>query len=396
MATVRAFKPDFCDLWDREVWPKLDAVKQWLRTERAHERVKATKNDDHTMMRSGGAVSDTFLRAFIQYVTRDTDPNTPDREAYRNWSVLKSYLENSCAIVDPERLSIDDILDLTCTSPSSEEVYKSNWFVDAPKIVRDLFEIFRKLRKEPWKTLKLCDKDSPTKRAQDVSDAIEWMFVILGRDFGRSNSLSLMRAIDRAEERLQTSYSDYRKRAIDWCDFERWTIVRAFDGERIVGMSMVLPLQKHCYDAIKSGDRMTYSCQREEMLHVSSHLLVEACAERTSPEGIRIDRFSRSAVPAIICQEAWLSTIAGIGTTIPLHLLAPAGTKENTRRLWWSGYRLTGTYVCNMRDVDFMERRFTIYESGIKKPFDNSLLGSWLRLQKELRSPEAQAWLDSQ
>jgi len=103
--------------------------------------------------------------------------------------------------------------------------------------------------------------------------------------------------------------------------------------------------------------------------------------------------FSRSALPAMLCQKAWLSTVPEIGNRVPLRLLGPMGTKKNKWRMQMAGYWPTGTRVFDIPDVEFMERFFTIRAKRLLDGVDAGMLGNWHRLQIDLREPEAEAWV---
>lgn len=81
---------------------------------------------------------------------------------------------------------------------------------------------------------------------------------------------------------------------------------------------------------------------------------------------------------AILCQEAHLSDVPGIGHEVPLRLLAFAGTPKTRKRALRAGYRPTNTFMYGT-DIEFLEKKLMVDKRGHR---EWPLWGIWTGLQK--------------
>ena len=390
MEVMRAINEDFRQLLEESGWPDVDAMKAWVRL----QGIGGTKHGPHSALRNGRPASILFWRAFVRYLTRDTNPRRP--ELHHEWFVLKAYLERVKKVADAASLSDDAVIELISTSVIVKDPDSGlrDLFDFPVEFIANLYASKKVLRRDPWKAVRLCSRD-PGARQVEIDEAIEWVFVVLGRDVAGSPKMPPPRAIGHAEHLLEVSLSEFQRRAREWCEFEPWTVVRCFDGKRVTGVSITLPLRKEIYEEIRQGKRATFDCGRGEMTQTSPYILAQAMAQRSGDVNVGRARFSRSALPALVCQQAWCSTLPGIGSEVPLHILAPGGTRMNTTLLKLARYRPTGTSVHRMPDVKFMERQLWVHSPYAKITGDVSMLGSWVRLQRELRELDRQGYFDT-
>lgn len=81
---------------------------------------------------------------------------------------------------------------------------------------------------------------------------------------------------------------------------------------------------------------------------------------------------------AILCQEAHLSDLPGIGYEIPLRLLAFVGTPKTRRRAMRAGHKPTNTFM-HGTDIEFLEQQLLLDKRGHR---DWAIWGIWTGLQK--------------
>jgi len=271
----RALKTDFRDLWDADIRIKPLAMAAWLN----HHNIKGTKNGMYGQLQRGRPVSVIYITAFVEYVSRSRSATASDEYDIRQWETLKGYLEEKCGIEDAAAMPVSAMVEhVSYTTVSSKKL--DDWFNRSCEIMGTLYTSKRVLRREPWRAVKLCSSD-PTARSQDVAEAVEWIFVELGRDVADNTSLSAESSIQRGEECLKITMQDFTARANEWCAFEPWTVVRCFKDGKITGVSICLPLKPDVYHSIRNGERPTYDCNPGDMTSVSSHVLVQALAPRT-------------------------------------------------------------------------------------------------------------------
>jgi hypothetical protein len=197
--------------------------------------------------------------------------------------------------------------------------------------------------------------------------------------------LSQDAAKTKAESIIKKDFPDYVKLALKWHDFSRWSVVKVVGERKEIGAIVALPVNEAFYLKVKSGEAPSYDCESKDMRIPTACLIMEGLALRPREECDRTFEDTRAMLYAVACQNAYLTTLPGIGWEIPLRILSFAGTNANRRRLRWVGYRSTGERM-RETNVDLFEREFYLAGNLNESVLDEQILGVWWKLQAELRS----------
>lgn len=178
------------------------------------------------------------------------------------------------------------------------------------------------------------------------------------------------------------SHKEYRERAVRWWQKNRWTVIHAVDRSGITAMCIALPVTEAYFNRARSGVCMSYACEPADVEpDTSPFITVEALgpnpALRRSGGHVGL-----SLVMAMICQQARLSDVPGLGSReVPLRALSFAGTPLNGKRLKRFGYKPLGTFMPGT-EVEYFERRLAFRGGGF---WDAAYMGIWRGLQPQLR-----------
>ncbi len=375
----RAFRMDFCDHMGPDGWPAVDPFKSWL----DQKNLPYFKSGGYALVKKGVYQPARYCRDVIRYLVEES----PLPERIRKRNRLIEYLRAQ-GIPDPRQIDVKDIIEKVCRPvrkrPALQAIGDS--FRDGLSTIRDMFTF----RKVPWTYVRMLQEDEE----HLVRESIRWMFIELGRSVA-GPKMRAECAIKQGEVRIGITEAEYEESAIAWWKAEPWTVIRAWNGSRAVGMSIGLPVARATYEAVRDGQLKSYTCTAQQFRNPSPDLLVEGASMRPYEDGSSLRKQTNALVLAMTCQQAYLSTIPGLFTSIPLRLLAPAGTKQNERRARWIGYRPTGTCF-HGTDISMLELTFQYSHPKWLRPIGASAAGAWQRLQFELRGAEAERYFAEQ
>jgi len=311
-------------------------------------------------MQSGGPQPERDIAKLVEYLRQTRDPRRdPDKLQETLYAFLKKH-----KAADPATLDLTEIVELV-SQPAAPSLLDA--LMEGTGLVLSVFERVR----NPARCVELCQ--SP----EEVHEAVRWMFIELGRLMTRKQ-LTAGESIYRGEDRIGTSLADYQRRAVEWWRAEPWTVIRVRGHRRSAGMSIVLPLKADIYESVFRGERKTYWCTPADLCRPSPNLLVEGLTMRPAEEGLEGDAPSLNLIVAVLCQEAHLSDVPGVGIEFPLRLLTFAAAPKQRQRALKFEYKPTGTYM-HGTDVEFLERQLIMKNRGIRQW---GLWGIWRGLQK--------------
>lgn len=180
------------------------------------------------------------------------------------------------------------------------------------------------------------------RKPADVSRAMEWVYITVGRELPESTKDLYWRdAIAATERRVNLSLEDYCRHVQSWADANPWAVVYAAAGRTAVGASVVLPLAEETYYEVREGQRVPHEIAPDELVMPSNYLFIKAAATRPPDRGGKRFGASWHLLTAIMRQLGELAQLDGPRRRLPLHILSFGSTPANTARLESEHYRFT-------------------------------------------------------
>lgn len=352
----RVFRPEFREhMTLADAWPKPAALRAWLQA----RGVRGIRNGICRGMEDGKAQPERYLAKLIDYLRQTREIK---RDPDKLQETLYAFLRKSGA-ADPAALQLPEIMELV-SEPAAPSF--TDAFMEGIGVIKAAFDRVR----SPTSCVEFCQ--SP----DDVREAIRWMFVELGRLMSRER-LNIAQSIVRGEARIGTSLSDYQNRAIEWWRAEPWTVVFTRGYRRPAGMSIALPLTVDAYESVLRGEKRTYWCTPADFCRPSSCIVVEGMTMRPPEEGLEGDAKNLRLLIAMLCQQAHLSDMPGLGREFPLRLLTFAAAPRQRQRAIKFDYQPTGKFM-HGTDAEFLERRLLTKKRGVR---EWALWGIWTGVQ---------------
>lgn len=360
----RAFKADFLQyIHEHDAWPVEKEVNSFRESDMTHGAYKS--------LLEGNAQSYEYVIATLVCMLRvSQDPKLGLRR-----TILLDYLFQK-SVTNAEELDAYKVAAYVCESFKDRREKK--FFRDAFEHWLDhLIDAFVKTR-SPQDHLHFCDE-------KEVREAIDWMYIEAGRAVG-GKRLSRKAARLRAESIVKVDFEDYVAQATLWHVRYPWTVIQVLgDSKDKVGMCINLPVRKDAYEAVKLGRRTSTSCTDNELEFPSRFLIAEGLALAPREECKRSFSDTKALLYAVLCQQAKLSDIPGIGWEHPMYILSFAATKANLRRLKWGGYKLLDAHMFKT-GWRLVQRTFDLQNEDQQSLLDLPVLGVWLKLQARLKS----------
>jgi hypothetical protein len=340
----RALRPDFVEhmsLGDR--WPKTTAFETWLA-----QRGDGVRHGEFHKLKNGKVVKSRLVVQFVELLA-DESAKGPDIAVARAAALeflraqgIDSFEQHSSSIIAKLLLSVEDddflgkgvdgLVDILLARPKCER------FVNA------------------------CNDED------DVKEAVCWMFVAVGRQIQEGQTpLKSKEAIQDAAEYMRISLKEYQKRAIDWWQFDPWTVMLA-RGNRVAraGMSIILPLRQATYDRIKAGAHMGYETTPADMERPSRLLLLEGAAARPEDRGGEQGETTKHAMLGLMCQLAILSYCEDQRRKLHRTAVTFGGTPKTEASLRKAGFKPTGAKMG--------ETELKVYERPMSRSGKDTLL----------------------
>jgi hypothetical protein len=321
----RAFNDRFISHMDQRAWPPISVVRNWFKDRRI-----GLKRDRYTELKRGDGLAEKYAYSLARLLLEESR-----KEAPRAFGLaFKEFVEANG--ITATAAYFDDILTCICAPPRHEP-----WIRDTGddllglglQGLDDLVDTKRLLERH----ICLC------RHEEDVRNAVEWLFVYVGRSI--NPSLSLPEATALATQYMRTTPDDYHRYAMQWWRFNPWTVVLAQGKRRPIGVSILLPLTKVAYESVLDGNQMTYQTTAEQLANPSPILLHEIVAARPRDmggEAISLKDATRALYATVIAQCGVFTHSLPAGASDPMRLLSFPGTPENAKRLQAFGYRSTG------------------------------------------------------
>lgn len=357
MFSRTAFTPEFVDHARAfNGWPKEASIAQWY----AARNVPFLRNNVYSRITRGMPASRKQISKVIAYLLDDAQKNDPERRA------LNVYLASRMND-DPAKVTLTQVLAMTTVAPT---------FLDVMGLGEPVLKWVFSDVVNPSKHVRLFEPDEEDK----VREAIIWMYVEAGRHMV-SPKLNSIQALAAGEKRIDRKLAVYQDAAVAWWRKHPWTVVQAVGPRKSLGMAIALPVRLEVYDRVRAGELRTYEVEPEDLMENSDSIIIEGLTMQP-PDGPqeRLSSPNLCLVMAMLCQQAWLSRMPGIGEERPLRLLTFRGTPLNARRAERFGYRVTGTFQRKL-NIEFMERTLYLDGKGLK---DSWLVGIWKGVQKHM------------
>lgn len=313
-------------------------------------------------IRAGRAAPEQHIAKFISYLL---DTSYKGNEAAVRF--LK-YLDH--VKISPSQRTVFHLMALL-THPSEP----INPFLTGMDAVKDLFQQFC----DP------CGGVRPCKDEEEVAMVTRWLYVDGGRRAG-GHKLSEGDAIREGERFVRTSLADYSERLIGWHRLEPWTV--AVSGDSLdfpVAMSVTAPISEARYELIRAGKLDMLRSTLEPGLVRSADLFFETFAQRQLPRrGWTITPQLFHMLRAVLCQQAVLSDVPGLGHTRPLRIISLGCTEEY--RIWLQRFNYVPVGVAmpetqlELWGRDFWTKRLWLQYSAH--------LGVWHGIQRRFREPD--------
>jgi hypothetical protein len=187
--------------------------------------------------------------------------------------------------------------------------------------------------------------------AEDMPAAIDWMYIRVGQQTAPDGPRMLWPAArDYGERIIGIRLDAYAARATEWAAANQWSVVRAWRNKEPYGMSILLPVTPQAYDDVLRGKKKPYDCIGSDLEAPSTHIIVEAGAER--PERLPKDKLNDLTWPILVCiayQFAALVRGNRFKTATPLRILSFAETAKNKHRLVQSGFIPQETFLAGTK-----------------------------------------------
>jgi hypothetical protein len=187
--------------------------------------------------------------------------------------------------------------------------------------------------------------------AAEVPAAIEWMYTRVGQLTAPDGPRMLWPAAREYGERIiGIPRNAYVARATEWAAAYPWSLVRAWRNKEPYGMSILLPVTPQAYDDVLRGKRRPYDCTGSDLVAPSTHIILEAGAER--PERLPKDKLNDVTWPILVCiayQFAALVRSNRFRMATPLRILSFAESQKNKHRLVQSGFVPQATFLAGTK-----------------------------------------------
>lgn len=322
-------------------------------------------------LRDGHAVPASLVRGLVQFGLDTTaQGSTEVRRA------LIDYCTPRGLVVGPDTIPrvIDGISDVT-------EVADRDPMMAATDFVESLC---RRVAAQGSAELRRSVRPVLTHGGPDaLLQSIEWIGVEYGRQRSRSRiSYSSARSI--GERHIDIPLDQYGACALSWAQEYPWTVTHAMVATEPIGVTIALPLSVEAYGRLRSGAINSWELTTHDLRTASPFLFMEAIAMRPHP-GVTGPRTpTEQLFCGMIAQCAKLSTVPGIGETVPLRLLTCGFAAVTENRAETLAFEPTGNSLPKTH-LPLMERIVHV----AARIEDASLCGNWRALQLHLTQADA-------
>lgn len=315
------------------------------------------KNESYGWLKDGKCVPEKYSLGFIRMLL---DPAEQKKVAQQSgshcWMTLYSFLHDR-GIDNPGSEHLSAIAELVCgpvvSRPRAERVDH----------LCDLITMLGAFLKQG------IQLGTAVRRVADeaaLREAVRWLFIDFGRQTSRRPGLPWVDAIRVAQDRQQIALEEYQRRAIDWWQFNPWTVVFTRCQDVPASMSIVLPVKLRTYNSILEGRRNTYECTAAELEPLSSLIVIEALAPRPAEQAINGENPTLSMFLTLTAQVGALSRCDRLGKDDALKLLSFAAMPLTRKRLISQGFVPTGVEMANS-NMELLER---VLRVSSRRPHD--------------------------
>jgi hypothetical protein len=325
---------------ERTAFPTHKRAEVWFQTE-----TDGFKRDTYTRLKRGDAVNEKYPAGVVSMLLA----RAPEPELQHCIRIFFEYL--AARGVPPQlQSSVADLLDYVCDPPVRHAAEAPNTSDFMQRGIRAISEVFS-LKRNIDRYVQNCGSEA------SLREAIRWLYVCMGRMErpGRTH-LQVDDAIRAAESTMRISLSDYQHRAIEWSQFNPWTVLLARGNKRPNGLSIILPLSDDAYDSVLNGQRMTYDCGPDDLVIPSRNLLIEAVVERAKDIGAEPTNPTRALYASVLAQISVFTQYLSTDQSGDIRLLSFVGTPTQAKRMKAVGFRPTGKRM-SATGIEFYENR---------------------------------------
>ncbi|MFN0007202.1 MAG: hypothetical protein ACKVXR_04780 [Planctomycetota bacterium] len=352
----RAFTQEYRDYLDRRGgWPPDSRLSEWFKETCGY------KGGTNTAMRRGELAPEKYTHGFVQLLVRGDD----DVEL-RQARLATTDFVSRFGIEELSPATAGAVLGHIC-DPAVEKPEEPDSYIDyLGKRIHRIADIAPLLGR--------LDSHVRGCPAEQIPEAIRWMYVRVAHSTAaEGRSLHQDKAIGFAQIFMGIEKDRYAANARRWAEANPWTVVRAWQKGTPVGVSIVLPVTASFYRAVLDGEQTPYQCRPEDIQVPSTHLILEAVAEK--PEALGTSRLNptRSLIVCLLFQLAALSRCNRFNTRTEIRMLSFAGTPKNEERMTRTGFVPTGRTMHRPK-LRLFERKFDVGHLGATDIFSGAAL----------------------
>ena len=354
----RAFTDQYRAHLDQHGGPPSEAtLKHWFK-----EQCRYTGGVT-THMRRGTPVPEKYLIAFVALLVAAESPND-DLALRRARRTTLEFLARF-GVTELTPATAPAILAHICypPAPRAERTHHALDYLRRPILALGEFVDMRML-------------DSHVRGCPDgrLEEAVKWMYTRVAQDTPQGRPNMPIAEVNRlASGFMGLSAAEYVERARRWARAFRWTVVLAWHKNEPLGMSIVLPVTPQAYQEILDGKRTPYDCTSNDLMVPSTHLVIEAAAERPEFVGRARPNPTQSLRIALLFQIGALARCNRLHGPQTLRILSFAGTPTNELRLRDTGFLPTGRTLPRPK-VSLFEFRLEVGHLAITDLFNVATL----------------------
>lgn len=306
--------------------PKTAAIKLWFK-----EHYGGIRTNTASALRQGTYVPERIVTGFVEMLVR----GSANPKFAQGCVTLAAFVAQRG--IQPLSLDrLEAILSHACTSPREALPDGPGGQQASPDLLRS-----GAARLAGFDVKQFLASARGCRSLVDISRATDWLFVTHGRALAAQGaSASPKDAVRATEEHLRISRNTYRDRLAAWQAKNPWSVVIARRDAKDVGTSIVLPVADTAYDAVRSGQRVSFACSPDDLLKASRSLIVEAVGE--NHEAPNRQDATEAMTMALIVQLCALTRHGTWPGRPRYRWLSFGGTPVNRVRLASNGYVATG------------------------------------------------------
>lgn len=327
-------------------WPPHKALTEWIRTQSGAKDLDGSiRNETYGHIRRGHQVAPRYLVAFVAYYLDCLEFG----RQLQFITTVTGFLAKQ-GVHDPLGVPQQELLDYLITEENPDAM------------MGEFSALVRQFHRRG-----LAERNLQLVPCSDLDEVARWVYIEVARGEGLNGPrLGDDEAITVATDKLQFPIQRYADQLRAMQRINPWTVVYSMGKTEPVGFTSLHPVRPEVYEAVRRGELASYEIEESDMVFPSRHLVIEGIANRPAPSSRCPNATSWSLLLSIVCQAAYLTWSNGPLSNEPIHVLAPAGTPLNERRLVNARYSKVADSMA-VRKIKVYER---IIHFSYKHPTD--------------------------